>query len=120
LCCVEDTHLRSREAIGKWATILATVATRAMRLTQLARKTPNEPATTALSPIEIEALIALRMPKDFKRGELPTLAKAVRWIADLGGYIGPWNGPPGTTVIGRGLHDVLVTARAFENRDKKR
>jgi hypothetical protein len=120
LCCVEDTQLRSREAIGKWATILATVATRAMRLTQLARTTPNEPATTALSPVELEALVALRMPKDYKRGEVPTLAKAVRWIADFGGYIEPWNGPSGATVIGRGLHDVLVAAQAFENRDKKR
>jgi hypothetical protein len=44
----------------------------------------------------------------------------MRCLADIGGYTGPWNGPPGATVVGRGLHDLLVTARAFENRDKMR
>lgn len=119
LCRVEDTQLRSRSAIEKWATLLATVATRAMRLTHQARATPDAPATDELTQTEIEALIALRQPKNLY-ANIPTLGEAVRWIADLGGYTGPWNGPPGATVIGRGLHDVLVTARAFENRDKKR
>src|SRR5690606_6391491 len=36
LCRVEDMQLRSRDAIFKWATILAAVATRATRLTHLA------------------------------------------------------------------------------------
>jgi hypothetical protein len=120
LCRVEDTQLRSRNAIFKWATILAAVATRAMRLTQLARTTPNVPATTEFSGTEIQALIALRQPKASYDVATLTLSVAVRWVADLGGYTGPWNGPPGATIIGRGLHDVLVAARAFENRDKMR
>ena len=120
LCRVEDTQLRSRDAIFKWATLLAAVATRAMRLTQLARTTPDAPATSELSKMEIEALLALRQPKGVTGSDAPSLAQAVRWLADLGGYTGPWNGPPGATVIGRGLHDVLIAARAFENRDKKR
>jgi hypothetical protein len=120
LCRVEDTQLRSRDAVFKWATIHAAVATRAMRLTHLARSTPDAPATSELSRIELEALITLREPKGVALDAVPSLALAVRWLADLGGYTGPWNGPPGATVIGRGLHDVLIAARAFENRDKKR
>ena len=120
LCRVEDTQLRSRDAVYKWSTILGAVATRAMRLTHLARTTPDVPCTTELSDTELEALIALREPKGFEPGTVPTLAVAVRWLADLGGYTGPWNGPPGATVIGRGLHDVLIATRAFENREKKR
>jgi hypothetical protein len=120
LCRVEDTQLRSRNAIFKWATILAAVATRAMRLTHLARSTPNALAATEFSEVELQAIVALRQPKaDYDLPNL-TLAVVVRWVADLGGYTGPWNGPPGPTVIGRGLYDVLVAARAFENRDKKR
>jgi hypothetical protein len=46
ICRVEDTQLRSRDAICKWATILAAVATRALRLTHLARETPDVPAST--------------------------------------------------------------------------
>jgi len=115
LCRVEDTQLRSRAAIFKWATLLATVATRAMRLTQQARTTPDAPATTEFSSIELEALVALRNPKMPADGNI-TLAVAVRWVAELGGYTGPWNGPAGATVIGRGLSDLLVVSRAFENR----
>jgi hypothetical protein len=120
LCRVEDTQLRSRDAVFKWATLLASVATRAMRLTHLARTSPDVPATDELSDYELEALVALREPKGVAKGTVPTLAQAVRWMADIGGYMGPWNGPPGPTVIGRGLHDVLIAARAFESRDKKR
>ena len=120
LCHVEDTQLRSREAVLKWATILASVATRAMRLSQLARTSPDVPATDELSAYELEALVVLRKPKAYVKGTIPTLAQAVRWMAELGGYIRPANGPPGPTVIGRGLYDVLITAQAFEARDKMR
>jgi hypothetical protein len=118
LCRVEDTQLRSRNAIFKWATILAAVATRAMRLTYLARETPDVLASTEFSPTEIEAVIALRDPKSVP--DIVTLGIVVRWLADIGGYTGPWNGPPGPTVVGRGLQDALVAARAFERRDKMR
>jgi hypothetical protein len=120
LCRVEQTQLRSRSGIFKWATILAAVATRAMRLTHLARKTPDALATTEFSRVELKALLALRQPKGIDHTVISTLslAQAVRWVADVGGYNGPWKGPPGPTVIGRGLYDVLVTARAFEYRDK--
>jgi hypothetical protein len=120
LCRVEDTQLRSRDAIFKWATILAAVATRAMRITYLARTTPTVSAATEFSRTELAALIALREPKGVSPDHLPSLAEAVRWLADIGGYTGPWNGPPGPTVVGRGLYDVLVATRAFENRDKRR
>jgi hypothetical protein len=122
LCQVERTQLRSRNAIFKWATILAAVATRAMKLTHLARKTPDALATTEFSSVELQALLALRQPKGVDDDAIPTLSLGVvvRWIADIGGYNGPWKGPPGATVIGRGLYDVLVTARALEYRAKTR
>ena|SRR5579862_7736349 len=120
LCRVEDTQLRSCQAILKWATVLAAVATRAMRLTQLARSAPDALASTEFSSTELQALVALREPKGTHELATLSLALAVRWVADLGGYSGPWKGPPGATIIGRGLYDVLVAARAFENSNKKR
>lgn len=119
-CHVERTQLRSREAILKWATILATVATRAMRLTHLARETPDIPATTELSELELEAIVALRQPKNYKPGDNVTLAQAVRWIADLGGYARPAGGPPGAIVIGRGFDHVTIAAKALDYRNKMR
>ena len=119
LCRVEDTQLQSRDAIYKWATILAAVATRAMHLTHLARTTPDVPATTELSKYELAAVFALRRPKGVDPATVPSLALAVRWIGEIGGHGGPWRGPPGATVVGRGLHDVAVAARAFEFSDEK-
>jgi hypothetical protein len=119
LCCVEQTQLRSREAIFKWAVILSAVAARAMRITYLARDKPDLPATEEFSDLELDAIVALREPKNLDRTAVLSIAQVVRWIADIGGYTGPWNGPPGPTVVGRGLRDVLVTARAFGNRDRR-
>ena len=118
LCHVEDTQLRSVHAIYKWATILAAVASRAMHLTYLARREPDRPALNELNKYELEALIVLREPKNVRLGDAVTLGQAVRWLADLGGYMNPHQGPPGPTVVGRGLDYVLPAARAFENRDK--
>jgi hypothetical protein len=116
LCNVEDTQLRSREAIYKWATLLGAVATRALRLAHQARLTPDAPATSEFTQPELDALLRLRPPSTARP---PTLSEAVRWLAELGGYTGPWNGPPGATVIGRGLHDLSVAVRALGNVGKK-
>ncbi len=66
-----------------------------------------------------KALIALRRPEDPDHRIL-TLAEAIRWVAELGGYTGPWNGPPGATTVGRGLDKVLAVARALEYIAEKR
>lgn len=120
LCSVEDNQLRSRQAVFKWATILAAVASRAHRITYLARTAPDAAASDEFSPQELRALIAMRQPRGIKLDDVPTLAQAVRWVADLGGYFGPSNGPPGPTVIGRGLHDLLIATQAIQNLQKMR
>lgn len=121
VCNVEDTQLRSREAILKWATILAAVAVRATRLTYLAREKPDAPASDELSRPEIDAVIALRQPKNITLGAEPTLEQAVRWIADLGGYVGKSSGgPPGATVVARGLAKVAILAEGMGNVEKMR
>jgi hypothetical protein len=106
---VEDSQLRSKEAVVKWATILAAAATRIERLKHLARNKPDEPASIELAPLEIEALKldqGQRRPgakKKQKLPEMPTISEATHWIAELGGWIGPANGPPGATTLTRGL-----------------
>jgi hypothetical protein len=101
-----------------WATILASVAMRVERLKYLARTKPEEPATIELSETEVQAIVALKdkKPRDYDPNQIPTIAQAVRWIAELGGYTGKQSGgPPGTIVIGRGLRDVEIAARVLVN-----
>jgi len=119
VCNVEDTQLRARESILKWATILAAVAARATHLTYLARETPDVPASEELTRWEIDAAIVLLRPKGIKRGANPTLAQVVGWIAELGGFAGKYSGrPPGPTVVARGLLLVESFARGLKNLDE--
>lgn len=117
LCRVEETQLHSREAVIKWATILSVVAARAESLKLAARTTPEARASDYFSQDELEAIVVLKRDEKRKNEEVtdepPTLALAVRWIADLGGYIGKWSGPPGATIIGRGLNRIEPVAQAI-------
>jgi|JI9StandDraft_1071089.scaffolds.fasta_scaffold100856_1 hypothetical protein len=120
LCAVEDTQLRSAEAIDKWATLLAAVAVRSEHLKSLSRAEPELAASAEFSPEEIESIVLLREPKAAELKEPLTLAKVVRWIADLGGYTGKSSGgPPGQKVIARGLAQVLPAAQALRNLRKR-
>jgi Transposase DNA-binding/Transposase Tn5 dimerisation domain len=116
-CNIELTQLRSFNAIVRWATILAVVAARIERLKRLGRTEPERLATDALTPIEIEVLVVLKRETK-KRTEnvpdgIPTIGNAVRWLADLGGYMGKSSGgPPGSITIGRGLQRVRDGAKA--------
>lgn len=119
-CDVEATQLRSQQAVIKWATLLAVVATRLERLKHLARTAPDSPADVELSSIEIRALLILKR-RQAKQTEkipddgVPSMADAVRWLADLGGYTGKSSGgPPGAITIGRGLEKVRTAAEVLD------
>jgi hypothetical protein len=104
-CNVEDAQLRSQDAVVKWATLLSAVATRIERLKYLSRRKPDAPASCELAPDEIEAL-KLDQSSRYERRQLPdmpSIEEATRWVAELGGWIGKRNGPPGSITIARGL-----------------
>ena len=117
-CRVEETQLRDVDHITRWATILASVGMRLLRLTYLARSNPDLPATTELSPAEVKAVILLRKPKGLGRDSMPTIGVVVRLIADLGGYTGKSSGgPPGALVIARGLNRLRPVAQLITDGD---
>lgn len=115
-CRVEESELRTQERVKRWGTVLAAVATRITRLTYLAREQPEEPAESEFSEAEMDAAILLRRPPGWQVGQKPTLGQMVRWVADVGGYTGKSSGgPPGATVIGRGMERVKAVAKALES-----
>jgi hypothetical protein len=119
LCNVEDTQLRAKDHVIRWATLLSAVALRIERLKHLSRTEPELPASVELTHHEIQALIHLKR-LDKKRNEtipaaMPTLAKAVLWIAELGGYTGKSSGgPPGSITLRRGLDRLRPAARILK------
>jgi hypothetical protein len=125
-CNVESTQLQGKQQVTVWATMLAAIAARIERLKQLARTKPELPATEELAAHEVRALVLLKQNRKKKNEKLPrgvpTIAQAVLWIAELGGYTGKSSGgPPGSVTIGRGLERLAPAAemvRALQARDE--
>ncbi len=115
-CNVEDTQLRTADRIERWATILASVAMRLLRLTYLARNCPDEPATVELTSAEVRAIILAKKPRGVRRNARLTIGQAVLLLAKLGGYTGKSSGgPPGVIVLRRGLERIEVLASVLSD-----
>ena len=118
-CCIEETQLRSKQAVIKWGAIMIAVAARTERLKRRSREEPELPASIELTKFEVEALIVLKR-RHKKQTEtipdsMPTLAQAVWWMAELGGYTGKSSGgPPGSITIQRGYDFILPLALGLE------
>ncbi len=117
-CNVEQSQLRSEQALQKWALVLAAVASRVERLKLLARDSPTLLADAEFSEIELHALVLLKRRSKKKNetvpDDVPTIEQATLWLAELGGYTGEsLGGPPGTTTISCGLFKLRAAADAI-------
>lgn len=119
-CGVEQTQLRTRERIMKWASILGSVAMRVERLKYLSREVPETPATEEFSRAEIDTVIMLQEPKGHRLGSTPTIQDMVVWVAQIGGYTGKSSGgPPGSVTIGRGLDRISLAVSIVEKQQSQ-
>jgi hypothetical protein len=110
-CKVEKTQLRDGDNVIRWATILASVAIRIVRLTYLARHRPELPATEELSRAELDAVILASHTPRYRPGDVVPMALAVDLLARVGGYTGKSSGgPPGAIVLARGLLRIEALA----------
>jgi len=112
-CTVEDCRLQTADRLQRYLTLFGVVAWRVYWITHLNRHQPEAPCTLILTTHEWEALYCTihhttKLPK-----QLPTVRQAVRWIGQLGGFLGrKRDGEPGVTVIWRGwqrLSDIAAT-----------
>jgi hypothetical protein len=113
-CRVEDSQLRAPDHVVRWATLLASVAVRIIRLAYLARTTPDAPASVEFGDDEVKVISTLARPRN--PSPHPTVGHVIRWIADLGGYTGPKvsGGPAGFIVLARGLDYIQPALRLLE------
>lgn len=122
-CNLEQTLLHRRENVQRYAVLCSSVAIHLQRLVHLSRTSPDEPATIALTRHEIDATILLRKPDGWTAGDTPPISLVVRWIADLGGFMGNAQSTiraalaagksvrqPGAIVLRRGLERILPVA----------
>lgn len=103
-CKVEDLQLRATDRLERAVAVYAIVAWRLLWLTYLAREAPAAPCTVALRDPEWQALWGIIHRQPVPPTEPPSLRQAVRWIAQLGGFLGrAGDGEPGAKVLWRGL-----------------
>lgn len=103
-CRIEDLQLRTIDRVERALALYAIVAWRLLWLTYLARNSPEQPCTVALSPAAWQVLYRTRYPTAALPTQPPPLGQAVRWIARLGGFQDrAGDGDPGVKVLWRGL-----------------
>lgn len=112
-CQVEELQLETAERLENALATYCIVAWRLLWLTYKSRRTPEAPCTVALETHEWQALYCTIHRAPVPPEEPPTLQEAVRWIAQLGGFLGrKSDGQPGVKTIWRGLrrlHDIAAT-----------
>jgi hypothetical protein len=108
-CQIEKLQLDNSERIIKALATYSIVAWRLLWLTYEARKNPQQSATKVLTEAEWQALYCLTHKKKLTSiaqlpKQPPSLRECVRWIAQLGGFLGrKSDGEPGVKTLWRGL-----------------
>ncbi len=113
-CRIEQLQLETAQRLLNALATDSIVAWRLMWLTYTARLSPNDSCATILQPAEWKLLRRKFKPKNRSR-KPPTLRQAVRWIAQLGGFLArKGDGEPGVKTLWRGigvLHHLLEGAQ---------
>ena len=114
-CRIEALQLEKAQRIHRALATYSIVACRLLWLTYEARHNPERPADEVFQTYEWQALYCTIHKTTFPPSTPPTLHTCVRWIAQLGGFMGrKRDGEPGVKTIWQGLrrlHDIAETWR---------
>ena len=114
-CRIEQCRLATAERLQRFTTLMSIIAWRLYWLTHISRQEPDAACVLVLAEHEWHALYATIHRTTQLPDQPPTVRQVVRWIAQLGGFLGrKRDGEPGVTVIWRGwqrLHDIAATWR---------
>lgn len=109
-CAVERCRLEYADRLEKYLTLSSVIAWRIHWMSLVSRREPETAADFFLSESEWKALYCKIYKTPLPPSDPPTIYQAVRWIAQLGGFLArKSDGEPGTTTLWRGwqrLHDI--------------
>lgn len=112
-CVIEECRLQTAERLYPFIALKSVIAWRLHWMTYVNRHQPDAPCTVVLANHEWQALYMRIHRTATLPVEPPTVYQAVRWIGQLGGFLGRKNdAEPGITVIWRGwlrLQDIAAT-----------
>lgn len=110
-CKIEQRQLESRARLERVLAVDMIVAWRVMYLVKMARENPQTLVSQYLSEPEWQALYCYVHKTRECPAQPPTIHQVVRWIAQLGGFLGrKGDGEPGPIVLWRGLQKLQCMA----------
>jgi hypothetical protein len=114
-CKIEQRQLETLKRLQRVLMLDLIVAWRVMLLSKAARATPKEPANQWFLESEWKVLWCYMNPSQSPPEQAPELQQIVRWIGQLGGFIGrKSDGEPGPIVLWRGLQRLHDLSHAWE------
>lgn len=114
-CQIERRQLETVERLKRLLMVDLVVAWRVMALCKAGRETPAGLAGDWLSSQEWQALSAYKNQGASSNQPMPDIVQAVRWIAQLGGFLArKGDGDPGPIVIWRGLRKLSAITEAWQ------
>lgn len=103
-CGLENLQLETADRIERALATYTIIAWRLLWLTYFSRHNPEHPVDTILEPYQWQALYCYIHSVTQPPTTPPTVNQCVRWIAQLGGFLGrKGDGEPGVKTIWRGL-----------------
>jgi hypothetical protein len=114
-CKVEQRQLETAQRLERALSIDLVVAWRILALCKAARELPDDPISDWLPAAQWQTLWCYVHQRPTAPKTAPTVHQAVRWIAQLGGFLGrKSDGEPGTTTLWRGLQQLEAMAKMWE------
>jgi hypothetical protein len=113
-CRIEARQLGTAERLQRSLTLYSVIAWRVLYATMLARAIPEMPCHVLLEVEEWQALYCAIHHCPTPPEEPPTLDQAVRWIAQLGGFVGRRRADhPGSETLWRGFQHLSDLTRMY-------
>jgi hypothetical protein len=107
-CRIEERQLESAERLTRCLTLYSVIAWRLLYATLLARAAPEVACTVLLEEEEWQALYCAIHEVAVAPAKVPSLRQAVRWLAQLGGFLGrKGDGEPGVEVLWKGFQRLV-------------
>ena len=104
-CKIEQRQLETAARLDRVLAVDQVVAWRLLALCKAAREQPDEAVSAWLSQAEWQALWCHVHQRTTPPATPPSVRQAVRWIAQLGGFMArKGDGEPGPITLWRGLH----------------
>jgi len=114
-CKVEQRQLETAQRLERALSIDLVVAWRILALCKAARELPDDPISEWLPAAQWQTLWCYVHQRTAAPRHAPPVRQAVRWIAQLGGFLGrKSDGEPGTTTLWRGLQQLEAMTKMWE------